>query len=120
MVEYRMGDMESRFADLIWDNAPINSTELTRLAESILFWKRTTTYTMLKRLCDKGIFQNEAATVTACISRDEFYAGQSRRYVENTFGGSLPRFLASFIGGQTLTDKQADELVRLINNHKEG
>jgi len=119
MKEFELGEMESRFADLIWNNVPINSTELVRLSEEALNWKKSTTYTMLKRLCDRGIFKNENATVSAAISRDEFYAGQSRHYVEDTFGGSLPRFLASFIGGKKLSGKQADELVRLINEHKE-
>jgi len=75
---------------------------------------------MLRRLCDRGIFRNENAVVLTAMSRDEFYAAQSRHYVEDTFGGSLPRFLASFIGGKMLSDKQANELVRLINEHKEG
>jgi len=119
MKEFELGEMESRFADLIWENAPINSTELVRLSEAALKWKKSTTYTMLKRLCDRGIFKNENAVVLAAMSRDEFFAGQSRRYVEDTFGGSLPRFLASFIGGKNLSEKQADELVRLINEHKE-
>ena len=120
MADYKLGEMESKFADLIWKNAPINSTELVRLSEEKMKWKKSTTYTMLKRLCDRGIFKNEEAVVTAHMSRNEFYAGQSRRYVEDTFGGSLPRFLASFIGGQKLSDKQAEELVRLINEHKGG
>ena len=120
MAEYKLGEMESKFANLIWQNAPINSTELVRLSEEKMKWKKSTTYTMLKRLCDRGIFKNEGAVVTAQMSRNEFYAGQSRRYVEDTFGGSLPRFLASFIGGQKLSDKQAQELVQLINEHKEG
>jgi predicted transcriptional regulator len=119
MAEYKLGMMESRFADLIWENAPINSTELVRLSEEALRWKKSTTYTMLKRLCDRGIFKNEGAVVSPLMSRGEFLAGQSRRYIEDAFGGSLPRFLASFIGGRKLSGKQAAELVRLINEHKE-
>ena len=120
MPDYRLAEMESKFADLIWDNAPINSSELVRLSKEVMNWKKSTTYTILKRLCDRGIFKNEGAVVTAVISREEFFAGQSRRYNEDTFGGSLPRFLTSFIGGKKLSDKQAEELVRLINEHKEG
>ena len=120
MIEYRLAETESKFADLIWDNAPINSTELVRLSEEVMKWKKSTTYTILKRLCDRGIFKNEGAVVTSAISREDFFAGQSRRFVEDTFGGSLPRFLASFIGGKKLSDKQAEELMRLINEHKEG
>jgi len=120
MVNYRLAESESKFADLIWDNAPIKSTELVRLSWEVMKWKKSTTYTVLKRLCNRGIFKVGGAVVTPVISRDDFYGGQSRCYVEDTFGGSLPRFLASFIGGKKLTDKQAEELVRLINEHKEG
>lgn len=120
MVEYRLAEMESKFADLIWENEPISSPELVRLSAEVMKWKKSTTYTILKRLCDRGIFRNKNAVVSAKISRDEFFAGQSRCYVEDTFGGSLPRFLASFIGGKKLSDKQAEELTRLINEHKEG
>jgi predicted transcriptional regulator len=118
MIDYRLAETESRFADLIWEYEPINSTELVRLSEEVMQWKKSTTYTILKRLCDRGIFKNEGAVVTSALSRDEFYAGQSRRYIEDTFGGSLPRFLTSFIGGKRLSNKQAEELVRLINEHK--
>jgi predicted transcriptional regulator len=120
MAEYRLAEIESKFADIIWDNEPINSSELVRLAEEALNWKKSTTYTMLKRLCARGLFKNENATVASLVSREEFFAGQSRRYIEDAFGGSLPKFIASFIGGKKLTDKQAEELARLINNHKEG
>ena len=119
MTDYRLADAESKFADLIWDNEPINSTELVRLSEEVMQWKKSTTYTILRRMCKWGIFKNENATVTSLISRDDFYAQQSRRYVDDTFGGSLPRFVTSFISGKSLTAKQADELVSLINKHKE-
>jgi len=120
MVDYALGEQETKFANLIWDNAPINSTELVKLAADVMRWKKSTTYTMLRRLCERGIFGNENATVYIILTRDAFYGSQSRKYVENTFGGSLPRFIASFIGGSQLSDKQADELVRLINEHKRG
>ncbi|MHB1315518.1 MAG: BlaI/MecI/CopY family transcriptional regulator [Christensenellales bacterium] len=119
MADYRLADAESRFADLIWDNEPINSTELVRLSEEVMQWKKSTTYTILRRMCERGIFKNENATVTSLISRDDFYAQQSRRYVNDTFGGSLPKFITSFISGKPLSGEQADELVRLINEHKE-
>ncbi len=120
MPDYRLADAEAKFADLIWEHAPINSTELVRLSEEVMQWKKSTTYTILKRLCDRGIFKNENAIVSAAVSRDDFFAGQSRRFIEDTFGGSLPSFLTSFIGGKKLPEKQAEELVRLINEHKEG
>lgn len=119
MVDYRLAEAESKFMDLIWENGPINSTELARLSEEVMRWKKSTTYTIIKRLCNRGILKNEGAVVSAAISHDEFFALQSRRFIEDSFGGSLPRFLTSFIGGQKLSDKQAEELVRLINEHKE-
>ena len=82
-------------------------------------WKKSTTYTMLRRLCERGIFRNENATVDIVLTREQFYGGQSRKYVEDTFGGSLPRFITSFIGGKGLSDKQADELMRLIDERRE-
>ena len=120
MDAYKLGERETRFADLIWDNAPIKSPDLVKLAADVMKWKKSTTYTMLRRLCERKIFLNDDATVSVLMSRDEFFAGQSRKYVEDTFGGSLPRFITSFIGGKGLSDKQADELVRLINEHKGG
>ena len=120
MEDYKLGEQETRFAGLIWDNAPINSTELVKLAAGVMEWKKSTTYTMLRRLCERGIFKNEGATVSVVLTRDEFYGGQSRKYVEDKFGGSLPRFIASFIGGKGLSDKQADELMLLISEHKRG
>ena len=120
MLDYALGEQETKFANLIWDSAPINSTELVKLAADVMNWKKSTTYTMLRRLCERGIFGNENATVYVILTRDAFYGSQSRRYVEDTFGGSLPRFIASFMGGKGLSDKQADELVRLINEHKRG
>ena len=120
MDDFILGEQETRFANLIWDNAPINSTELVKLAAEVMKWKKSTTYTMLKRLCDRGIFKNENATVSVILTHDGFYGGQSRKYVEDTFGGSLPKFLTSFIGGKRLTEKQADELMHLISEHKSG
>ncbi len=111
---------EAKFADLIWRYEPIGSGELVKLCESEIGWKKSTTYTVLKKLCDKGLFQNENAVVSSRIKRAEYFAGQSRRFVEDTFGGSLPKFLTAFIGGKKLTDRQAEELKKLIDRHKEG
>jgi predicted transcriptional regulator len=112
--------MEVKFADIIWEHAPIASPELVKLCETELNWKKSTTYTVLKKLCDRGIFHNENALVTALLTKEAFFAGHSRRYVEDTFGGSLPRFITAFIGGKKLTDKQAEELKRVIDEHKES
>jgi predicted transcriptional regulator len=120
MNDYKLAQSEAKFADLIWRYEPIGSGELVKLCEKEMDWKKSTTYTVLKKLCDKGIFQNENAIVFSLIKKDEFYAGQSRRFVEDTFGGSLPKFLTAFIGGKKLNDRQAEELKKLIDEHKEG
>ena len=119
MGEIKLGAVESRFADIIWNNEPLSSGELVKLAEKELTWKRTTTYTILKRLCDRGIFKNEHGTVTSLISRDEFYALQSEKFVDETFDGSLPAFLAAFSKRKKLSDKEVDELRRVIDSMKE-
>ena len=119
MNQIQMGAVESRFADIIWTNEPIATTELVKLSESALGWKKTTTYTVLKRLCDKGIFRNEKSVVTSVISKDEFYSVQSEKFIDETFGGSLPAFLAAFTKRKSLTKEEADELRRMVADFKE-
>jgi predicted transcriptional regulator len=119
MKEYKLSQSETRFAEIIWQHEPIGSGELVKLCEKEMQWKKSTTYTVLKNLCEKGIFLNQNTVVTSLIKKDEFYAKQSRRFVEDTFGGSLPKFITAFIGGKKLTRKQAEELERLINEHRE-
>lgn len=119
MKDYHLGAIESRFADIIWQNEPISSAELARRSEEKLKWKKSTTYTVLKRLCDKGIFVNNGGTVTSLVSREEFYSVQSEKFVEETFNGSLPAFLAAFTARKRLTDKEIAELRRMINEYEE-
>ncbi len=119
MTELQLGAVESRFADIIWSHEPVSSSEIVKLAEESLRWKKSTTYTVLKRLCEKGIFKNEGGIVTSVISRDEFYALQSQKFVEQTFDGSLPAFLAAFTSGKTLTDDEVAYLRRMIAEHEE-
>jgi predicted transcriptional regulator len=111
---------EEKLAAVIWREAPINSTELVELTAKEMDWKKSTTYTVLKKLCEKGVFKNDNATVSAVLTRDELIAHQSRTYVEDTFGGSLPRFIASFIGGKKLSKEQVAEIRRLIDEHEGG
>lgn len=120
MNDYQMGAIESRFADLIWENEPVSSTELAKRSEELLGWKKSTTYTVLKRLCDKGIFQNNKGTVTSVISRQEFYSLQSEKFVEETFDGSLPAFLAAFTARKSLTPEEVEHLRRMIVEYEEG
>lgn len=115
MAEYKLGEIESVFADIIWSNEPLSSRRLTELAQERLSWKRTTTYTVLKRLCDRGLFRNADGKVTSLVSREEFYARQSEMFVEETFNGSLPAFLAAFGSRKKLSDSEIDELQKVID-----
>ena len=115
----RLAEMETKFADIIWEREPIESPELVKIAERELNWKKSTTYTILKRLCERGIFKNENTIVSSVIKKAEFYAKQSRNYVEETFEGSLPKFFAAFVGEGKLNKQQAEELKRLIDEHEE-
>ena len=114
MADIRMGAAEAQFAELIWANEPVPSGTLAHLAADKLNWKKTTSFTVLKRLCERGIFQNQGGTVTSLISREEFFARHSENYVQETFGGSLPAFLAAFGRRQTLTDAEIEEMKALI------
>lgn len=118
MSDYQMGPIESRFADLIWQSEPISSTELARRSEQLLTWKKSTTYTVLKRLCDKGIFQNNQGIVTSVISRQELYSMQSERFVEENFDGSLPAFLAAFTARKHLTAEEIAHLRRMVDEYE--
>lgn len=115
MADTKLGVVETRFADLIWDNEPISSGELVKLCEQELSWKKSTTYTMLHRLCERGIFQNIKGTVTSLISKDEFNAVQSEKFVEETFDGSLPRFLTAFSMRKKLSSEEINELQKFID-----
>lgn len=115
MSNKKMGVIESRFADFIWSGEPITSGQLVKMAEKELGWKATTSYTVLKRLCERGIFQNKDGAVTSLISREEYYALQSEQYVEETFGGSLPAFLTAFGTRKKLSEKEIDELQKIID-----
>lgn len=114
MSESKLGEIEAQFADIIWSNQPLSSGTLAVLAAEKLGWKRTTTYTVLKRLCDKGLFQNVNGTVTALMSKDEYMSAQSAKFVEDTFGGSLPAFLAAFTKRKQLSDADVDEIREMI------
>lgn len=120
MEEKKLGLVESKFADIIWSNEPLHSRELVRLCEAELNWKKPTTYTVLRRLCERGLFQNEGGTVSSRLSREEFYALQSERFVEETFEGSLPSFLAAFTRRRPLCREEIDEIRRMIERFEEG
>ena len=117
-MENKLGAMEMRFAELIWQNEPINSGELVKLCETELNWKKSTTYTMLRRLCQRGIFQNEGSIVSAVMTREEFDARETADFVEEKFNGSLPRFLAAFTARKKLSDAEIDALQKLIDDSR--
>lgn len=117
MEDYKLGAVESRFADIIWANEPLPSRELVVLCQQQLNWKKPTTYTVLRKLCDRGIFQNVDGLVTSVLSRQEFYARQSEQYVQETFAGSLPAFLAAFTTRKALSPKEVEEIRRMIDSY---
>ncbi len=119
MSDLTMGAIEKKFADIIWESEPVSSTMLWKNCEKLLGWKKSTTFTVLKRLCEKGIFKNEKGTVTSLISREDFYSLQSEQFVDDTFSGSLPAFLTAFTKRKTLTEKEIAELKKLISDYEE-
>ena len=116
MSDFRMGTAEARFADIIWEKEPITSGQLAKIGLAEFNWKKTTAHTVLNRLCDRGLFQRKDGVVTSLISREEYYARHSEAYVEETFGGSLPAFLAAFGTRKKFSDKEIDELQKVIDS----
>lgn len=115
MTNMKLGVVESRFADIIWQREPLHSRELAEVCAEELGWKRPTTYNVLRKLCDKGIFRNEGGTVTSVLSRQEYYGMQGENFVEEEFQGSLPAFVAAFTARKKLSDQEIDELIDIIN-----
>ena len=119
MSDYQMGTVEAKFADIVWLNAPLTTKELISICEKELNWKRTTTYTVLKKLCEKGLFKTENSIVSCLISKEDFYSMQSESFVENTFEGSLPAFIAAFTKRKKLSEKELKEIKDMINSIEE-
>lgn len=119
MTEIQLGVIEAKYADMIWEHVPVRSSELVKMTAIEFNWKRTTAHNVLRRLIDKGLFRNEGGTVTAVISREEFYSLQSKKYVEETFAGSLPAFIAAFTQGSKLTAEEAEAIHKMISRAKE-
>lgn len=119
MEELKLGVIEGHFADIVWERAPISTRDLVKLCEKELNWKRTTTYTVLKKLCERGIFKTENSTVLTVISKDEFYAMQSERFVDDNFKGSLPAFIAAFSSRKKLSAQEVAEIRKMISEFGE-
>ena len=115
MDDFRLGAIETKFADIVWENAPISSGELVKLCGSKLEWKKSTTYTVLKKLCDRGLFQNEGGIVRVLVTRQAFNARQSQRFVEETFDGSLPAFIAAFAAGKKISERDLTGIRRMLD-----
>jgi len=120
MKDVQLGAVESRFADIIWESEPLASSVLAKRAEELLGWKKTTSYTVLKRLCDKGLFKNEKGTVSSLISKEDFYAIKSESFVEDTFGGSLPAFFAAFTKRKSLSADEIAALRKMVDEYEGG
>ena len=118
MFEIELGDVQAKFADIIWESEPISSGELVKICESKLNWKKPTTYTVLRKLCEKGLLKNENGIVSSMIPRDEFYSAKSEQIIEESFEGSLPAFIAGFISRKELTAKEAEEIQMMIDNFR--
>lgn len=119
MADIQLGAVEGRFAEIIWNNEPVSSGDVVKMAEAELGWKKSTTFTVLRRLCEKGLFENTKGIVTSLISKQDFYSLQSEQFVEETFGGSLPAFLAAFTKRKKLSQAEIEELRRMVNEYKE-
>lgn len=120
MANFRLAEGEYRFACIVWDNEPLPSGKLVELSQERLGWKKSTTYTVLKKLVDRGILRNENAVVTAAVPKEAVLREESRAVVDRAFDGSLPSFLAHFMGGRTISDEEADELNAIIDRYREG
>lgn len=116
----KLGEMEQRFADLIWEHAPVESGTLVRLCADAFDWKKSTTYTMLRRLCERGLFKNEGGCVEVVLTKEAFLASQTKDFVRETFGGSLPKFLAAFSGGDALSEEEVAAIEDMIANYRKG
>ena len=120
MAEIELGEVQTAFAEIVWKNEPVSSGELVKICRDELDWKKSTTYTVLRKLCEKGIFKNVDGIVSSVMSREQFYSAKSEKFVEDTFNGSLPQFIAAFMSGKKITEKEADEIQKLIDDFKGG
>lgn len=118
-MELELGAIQERFADIVWANEPVGSGELVKICEKELNWKKATTYTVLRKLCEKGLLKNENGVVSSLISKEDFYSAKSEQIIEESYDGSLPAFIAAFISRKNLTAKEADEIQKMIDTFRE-
>lgn len=118
MEDIELGDVQKLFANIIWDNEPVGSGELVKICEDKFSWKKSTTYTVLHKLCEKGLFKNENSIVSSLISREDFYKSQSKKFVQLAYDGSLPSFIAAFISNNSLSESERSEIQQIIDSYK--
>ena len=118
MIEYKLGEVEMKFADIIWENEPLSSGQLVKFCEDKLQWKKSTTYTILRRVCERGLFKNEEGMVSSNVTKQEFLTNKTEQFIEETFQGSLPGFIAAFTSNRKLRDEEVEELKKLIERSK--
>lgn len=118
MIEYKLGEVEMKFADIIWENEPLSSGLLVKFCEDKLQWKKSTTYTILRRVCERGLFKNEEGMVSSNVTKQEFLSNKTEQFIEETFQGSLPGFIAAFTSNRKLSDEEVEELKKLIERSK--
>lgn len=116
--DMEIGEVQERFANLVWDNEPIPSGQLVKLCEQELNWKKPTTYTVLRKLCEKGLFRNEDGLVSAVLTREQFASRRSEQFVDNAFHGSLPAFVAAFTAQKGLSAREAEEIQQMIDKFR--
>jgi predicted transcriptional regulator len=120
MIDLKLCESDFRVASIVWDNEPLGSGELVKLCKDKLGWKKSTTYTVLKKLCEKGVLKNEASVVTALVGREEVQKYESVQLMQKAFDGSIPQFIAAFMGDRKLSEKEVEDIKRLIDRYKEG
>ncbi|MCR4671222.1 MAG: BlaI/MecI/CopY family transcriptional regulator [Saccharofermentans sp.] len=120
MIDFELGAIQERFADIVWANEPVGSGNLVKICEKEFGWKKPTTYTVLRKLCEKGLLKNDNGVVTSLISKEDFYSQRSQQIVDESFSGSLPAFVAAFVSNKKLTAKEADEIQKMIDAFREG
>ncbi len=120
MIDFELGAIQERFADIVWANEPVGSGSLVKICEKEFGWKKPTTYTVLRKLCEKGLLKNDNGVVTSLISKEDFYSRRSQQIVDESFSGSLPAFVAAFVSNKKLTAKEADEIQKMIDAFREG
>ena len=119
-MNLELGEIQSRFVELVWEKEPIGSGELVKLCNQEFGWKKSTTYTVLKKMCDKGILQNEGGIVSSLLSQSEYFAAKSQQFVEDTFQGSLPAFITAFSAGKRLSEEEVEVLQKMIDAYREN